>query len=62
MDERPQVPQAGQVVWRIQYMKAPETLPSAEAGRGSRRKIVTQLSLQKDDTQIVLPMAKVGWC
>ncbi|XP_037092230.1 transmembrane protein 132C-like, partial [Pollicipes pollicipes] len=60
VDEHPELREGGKVIWRIQYLPAALSAGDEpkEARRKTRRKIITQLNLQKDDTQIVLPMAK----
>ena len=63
VEEHPELREGGKVIWRLQYLSggrgsADDT--TGEQRRHQRRKIVTQLNLQKDDTQMVLPMAKVG--
>ena len=58
--EHPELREGGKVIWRLQYLSGGRSDEADGQRRHPRRKIVTQLNLQKDDTQMVLPMAKVG--
>ena len=59
VEEHPELREGGRVIWRLQYLSAARGPAGDGEGEQRRHKIVTQLNLQKDDTQMVLPMAKV---